>query len=88
MLITDIPTETFNQILADLCADGWRVVSEYNGFDAWIDYGSVVLRRDGETLTFEWTNWFEGEVYGPDALILKLQEKYDLPPPEENKNTP
>jgi hypothetical protein len=45
MLICNIPTETFNRIVKDLRADGWRKAAEYDGFDAWIDYGMIVLRK-------------------------------------------
>jgi hypothetical protein len=75
MRIEDIPTEIFNQVLEDFQKSGWRRVYEYDGFDAWMDYGKVVLQREGETLTFEWDNWFEGVIEGPDLYLENLKLK-------------
>lgn len=79
MSLTDIPTDTFNQILADFCAEGWEIVSEYNGIDAWIDYGNVLLRKDDINLSFEWDNWYEGIIEGPEDLLQAVRIKYALP---------
>lgn len=78
MLVTDIPTATFNQIIEDLRGSGWKTISEYAGMDAWIDYGKVVLRLGSVKLTFEWDNWFEGNIDGPDVVVKELQERYAL----------
>jgi len=78
MLITGIETHTFHQIVADLRSEGWETISEYDGFDVWIDYGKIVLRKDETDLTFEWDNWSEGEVAGPEKLLQALKEKYVL----------
>ena len=78
MPISDIPTDTFNQIIADLRSEGWETVSEYDGFDAWIDYGNIVLCKDSTRLVFEWDNWFEGVIEGSDNLLQELQLKYKL----------
>lgn len=77
-VLEDIPTETFNQIIADLRSVGWKVTYEYDGMDAWIDYGNVVLKKDDRSLTFEWNNWWEGSVYGNDDFVRELKAKYDL----------
>lgn len=78
MVIEDIPTDTFNQIVDDLRQDGWVTVSEYDGMDAWIDYGRIVLQKGKESLIFEWTNWFEGSVEGTAESLRPLREKYEL----------
>ena len=78
MLISDIPTDTFNRIIADLRSDGWKTISEYDGIDAWIDYGAILLKQDSTELFFEWNNWWEGSIQGPDILLEELQEKYEL----------
>lgn len=70
--IKDIPTERFNRIKKDLIADGWRKTYEYAGFDAWIDYGKVKLRKDGVRLTMEWDNWTEGSIEGPASVVEAL----------------
>ncbi|MBC8139130.1 MAG: hypothetical protein H8F28_24925 [Fibrella sp.] len=79
MTVSDIPTDTFNRIITDLCSAGWETVSEYNGMDAWIDYGRIELRQGDASLIFEWDNWSEGAIQGPDHLLQSLKEEYALP---------
>ena len=67
--ILDIPTEHFNNILKRLKSEGWKQTYEYSGFDAWIDYGAVRLRKNAITLFFEWDNWTEGSIEGPRNFI-------------------
>ncbi|WP_035615968.1 hypothetical protein [Haloferula sp. BvORR071] len=69
MKIEDIPTATFNLISDELVAAGWKVIEEYDGFDAWIDYGLLVLSKDGVNIRMEWDNWMEGIIEGPDHLV-------------------
>lgn len=78
MLICDIPTRTFGRIVKDLLADGWRKTDEYKNFDAWIDYGMLVLCKHEMSLKFVWDNWTEGTIQGPDTLVQELKEKYGL----------
>ncbi len=78
MKFADIPTETFNLIMKDLRSQGWRKIEEYDGFDAWIDYGKVVLRKNGEQLVFEWDNWEEGRVEGTDSTIAEIGKTHGL----------
>ena len=78
MKVADIPTDTFNRIVKELRADGWRKTEEYDNFDAWIDYGMLVLEKDGTSLRFEWDNWMEGAVDGPDEVVQEIRGKYSL----------
>lgn len=39
--IKDIPTARFDCIAKELVAAGWCKTYEYDGFDAWIDYGEI-----------------------------------------------
>ncbi|PKL35976.1 MAG: hypothetical protein CVV44_17260 [Spirochaetae bacterium HGW-Spirochaetae-1] len=70
--IKDIPTKQFNKIIEELIDSGWKKIYVYNGFDAWIDYGKVKLKRQGIVLTFEWDNWTEGSIEGPHDVIEAL----------------
>ena len=63
--IKDIPTDRFNAVISTLIDDGWVKTYEYSGFDAWIDYGCIKLRRERHTLRCEWDNWTEGSIEGP-----------------------
>ena len=76
MKVADIPTAKFNHILDELRSEGWRKAEEYDAFDAWIDYGRVVLVKGGDRLEFEWDNWMEGAIDGSDAVVLQLKERY------------
>lgn len=78
MKIEDIPTATFNLISDELVAAGWKVAEEYNGFDAWIDYGLLVLRKGDAVIRMEWDNWMEGSIEGPDDLLQEIQVRHSL----------
>ena len=70
--IKDIPTDAFETAVRQLQEAGWRKVREYDGFDAWIDYGRVVLRRGRSTLKCEWDNYTEGSIEGPRRIVEEL----------------
>jgi len=76
--IKDLPTARFRKLVTELVAAGWQKTSEYDGFDAWIDYGRIRLWRDGVRLTLEWDNWTEGSVEGPRSTIEKIAQEYDF----------
>jgi hypothetical protein len=78
MKLCDIPTDVFNRIVDQLRAEGWKKTDEYNGFDAWMDYGSVVLEKSGVSLRFEWDNWMEGKVDGPDDVLAEISTRFRL----------
>ncbi|MDR8523183.1 hypothetical protein [Shewanella fidelis] len=77
-IIQDIPTDDFNRILEHHLSDGWVKTYEYDGFDAWIDYGKVKLIKYGVKLNFEWDNWCEGEIIGKAKDIDSLASKFGL----------
>ncbi len=77
--IKDIPSERFNAIIEELRADGWRLTAQYEGVDAWIDYGSLKMRKGGRRLKFEWDNWTEGSIEGRRTLIEELSRRFQLP---------
>lgn len=70
--IKDIPTDQFNQLARRLVAAGWRKTSDYDGFDAWIDYGRIRMRKAGVRLTLEWDNWTEGSIEGPRIAVESI----------------
>lgn len=70
--IKDIPTEEFNALAQRLIASGWKKTYEYAGFDAWIDYGRIKLRKDRSKLNLEWDNWTEGSIEGPRSIIESI----------------
>ena len=76
--IKDIPTDQFNEIIKSLAEDGWSLVSEYSGHDAWIDYGRVKLRKGGRRLKFEWDNWTEGSVEGKPEVLDEIASRHGL----------
>jgi len=76
--IKDIPTDRFNDLIGQLMASGWRCTSEYSGFDAWIDYGKIKLRKGRYKLTLEWDNWTEGSVEGPRNVVEDIAREHQL----------
>ena len=76
--IKDIPTEQFEVLIKDFIAAGWKKTSTYDGIDAWIDYGKVILTRQGARLTLEWDNWTEGSIEGPIKVIEALAKEKNL----------
>lgn len=76
--IKDIPTEQFNALLESLVSTGWRKSYVYDGFDAWIDYGQVKLKKGGAKLNCEWDNWTEGSIEGPSSLIEEIGKQHGL----------
>jgi hypothetical protein len=77
--IKDIPTEKFNRLIKTLIDDGWKKTHEYVGFDAWIDYGRIDLRKKNRRLKFEWDNWTEGSVEGPREIVEIIGKESAMP---------
>jgi hypothetical protein len=76
--ICDIPTPRFNQVLDALRDDGWTVSYEYDGYDAWIDYGRLDLQSGDTKLRFAWTNYTEGEISGPRSTLETVASRFGL----------
>lgn len=77
-IIEDIPTAQFREIERRLVAEGWVRTYEYTGFDAWIDYGEVLLRRGRARLSFEWDNWSEGRIEGRADTVEAIAREHGL----------
>ena len=77
--IKDIPTERFNAAVDELRTAGWRQTYEYEGVDAWIDYGQIKLQKDRVRLNLEWDNWSEGSIEGPRHAIETIGRDLGLP---------
>ncbi len=76
--IKDLSTDDFNTYISEFITHGWDKTYEYDGFDAWIDYGKVILKNGLKKLTFEWDNWSEGSIEGPIKLIESFAEEKQL----------
>jgi hypothetical protein len=66
-------------VVDGLTGDGWQKVGEYDGFDAWIDYGRINLRKEAVRLTLEWNNWTEGSLEGPRSVVERIGQDFGLP---------
>lgn len=77
-IATGIPTEDWNRILSGLRADGWRIVSRYDEFDAGIDFDFVILKKDREKIILGWDNWVEGEIKCSEARMAALCAKFGI----------
>lgn len=60
--VKNIDTELWNRAIEKLTKDNWIITYRYDNFDAGIDFDSVTLKKRGEEIFCEWTNWFEGEI--------------------------
>lgn len=67
-----IPTDLFNELLERYLDSGWTRIYEYDGPDAWIDYGRVHVRKGKSVLRFLWSNVEEGRVTGSRADIAEI----------------
>jgi len=72
--IPEIPTEEFNQLVERLQTEGWEKTYEYHGYDAWIDYGCIRLKRNGVCLKCEWDNYHEGSIEGRAAIVEEIAQ--------------
>lgn len=81
--IKDISTERFGALVDQLAREGWHKTREYDGFDAWIDYGRIDLRKGAIKLTLEWDNWTEGSIEGPRGVVERLGREFGLPVTDE-----
>ena len=75
MKLEDIPTDVFLGVIESHIAAGWRKTYEYENFDAWIDYGKVILAKDGLKLVFVWDNWMEGRIEGPELVLQAIEAR-------------
>lgn len=77
-IATAIPTDDWNRIISGLMADGWRVISKYDEFDAGIDFDFVILRKDNEKILLGWDNWVEGEIKCSETRMTALSTKFGI----------
>ena len=80
-VLRNLKTEPGNHLLEHLKSEGWKVKSQYSpfAFDKGIDYDSYTLVRDGLVVHFEWDNWFEWTLTGPEAVLAELMHRFGLP---------
>lgn len=78
-IATGIDTEIFYSIIKYLIKMEWRVSAEYstNLFDKGIDFDLYRLEKNGETILFAWTNWFEGEIKSSSTLIEYMEQEFN-----------
>jgi len=76
--IKDIRTEQFNELVGGFAASGWTKTYEYAGYDAWIDYGAIRLRKGRWKLKLEWDNWTEGSIEGRPEVLEEIARDHDL----------
>lgn len=74
--IKDISTERLRELIDLLAGSGWRKSGEYKGFDAWVDYGRITMRKGGVRLKLEWDNWTEGSVEGPRRIVEEIAREH------------
>lgn len=74
--ISNIKDDDQERLFKYVSENGWKKVYEYDNFDAWIDHGEVRWERNNETLTYVWTNWFEGTLKGTEKTLNEIQKLF------------
>ncbi|MFP1680274.1 hypothetical protein ACLD02_16370 [Alloalcanivorax sp. C16-2] len=89
MKLIELDTEKGNQLLEALRRGGWKKVREYSplAFDKGIDFDSYTLRKDGQELVMEWTNWFEWEIRGDESALVAMADHHGLTIREEGSGS-
>lgn len=79
-IATGIDTELFYSIINHFTKTGWKISIEYSTklFDKRIDFDLYQLTKNGETILFAWTNWFEGELKTSSTLIDNIEEQFSI----------
>lgn len=77
-IVTGIDTALFYSMIKYLTETGWRISLEYSPklFDKGIDFDLYKLDKNGETILFAWTNWFEGELKASSTLIEHIAQRF------------
>lgn len=78
LVITDVKTDLWNELIKRSANDGWRIVHEYNNFDKGIDHDLLILTKGDEMMFFAWDNWFEGEVKCSAERQQELEQQFNL----------
>ena len=76
--IRDIPSETFEMIIKELLADGWRMGKPFWGVAGSVDYHRVKLRKGFRALLLEYDNWTEGELTGNKKIVTEIAKRHNL----------
>lgn len=74
VLAKDIETSLWNKAIQLMVGDNWTVTYQYDGIDAGIDYNSYTLKKGAEEITFEWTNWYEGEIRCTSDRLKEIEK--------------
>ncbi len=87
--IIDLDTDQGNQIIDELKSRGWKQTKQYFplAIDKGVDFDSYTLKKDGQELIFEWSNWFEWEVKGSLDVLKRLALEYSLKLENESTDT-
>ena len=78
MVIKDVKTELWNNIISSHVKTGRKGGHEYDGFDKGIDNEFDALRMYGEQMFFAWDNWFEGEIKCSDGRQAEMEQRFTV----------
>lgn len=85
IIIENIETSLWNQIINDLVSDGWVISSQYDNFDKGIDFNSKTLRKGKVKIDFEWDNWEEGVIKCKESEIEYIEKLVGINFPNKRK---
>ncbi|MBX2981980.1 MAG: hypothetical protein KF843_04880 [Flavobacteriales bacterium] len=78
MVIKEIKTELWIELIKSSVNDGWRIVHEYDNFDKGIDHDFFILTKGSEMMFFAWDNWFEGEIKCTEERQRELEKQVNV----------
>ena len=85
IIIENIETSLWNQIITELISNGWAISSEYDNFDKGIDFDAKTLRKGKSKIYFEWDNWEEGEMRCSESDAEYIEEMMGIRFPNKRK---
>jgi hypothetical protein len=77
-IIQQIPTQQLQQIIKKYRLDGWEVAPEYHANEVCVDSWQYKLRKGTSVLQCQWSKEMEGQISGPQRIIVGLGEEFCL----------
>jgi hypothetical protein len=74
VIAVEIETNLWDSIIEFFLKKDWKIVYKYDGIDAGIDFGLLILEKNNEEILFGWDNWVEGEIKCEEARLKYIEQ--------------
>lgn len=78
VIAVNIETNLWNTIIKFLIKENWKISYKYDGIDAGIDFGFLILEKNNEEILFGWDNWVEGEIKCEEARLRYIEQQFGV----------